>query len=57
MLYEKYGDQIIIGVIPDQFDPMTTSEEDQRAAAREFVEKILVNRVSHLHLATMVRQY
>lgn len=39
MLYDKYGDQIIIGVIPDQFDPETTSEEEQRAAAAEYVEK------------------
>lgn len=39
MLYEKYGDKIIIGVIPDQFDPATTSEEDQRKAAAEYVEK------------------
>ncbi|KPU44404.1 uroporphyrinogen decarboxylase (URO-D) [Oxobacter pfennigii] len=39
MLYEKYGDKIIIGVIPDQFDPMTTSEADQRAAAAKYVEK------------------
>jgi hypothetical protein len=37
--YEKYGDKIIIGVIPDPFDPATTSEEDQRAAARKYVDK------------------
>ncbi|MCR4436064.1 MAG: uroporphyrinogen decarboxylase family protein [Clostridiales bacterium] len=39
MLYDKYGDKIIIGVIPDQFDPATTSEEEQRAAAAKYVEK------------------
>jgi len=39
MLYEQYGDQIIIGVIPDQFDPLTTSEEQQRAEAAKYVEK------------------
>lgn len=38
-LYEQYGDQIMIGVIPDQFDPATTTEEEQRAMAREFAEK------------------
>jgi hypothetical protein len=38
-LYEKYGDQIILGVVPDQFDPATTPEEEQRAAAREFAKK------------------
>lgn len=37
--YELYGDQIIIGVIPDGYDPMTTSEEEQRARAREYAEK------------------
>ncbi|MDR1909020.1 MAG: hypothetical protein LBQ35_03810 [Spirochaetaceae bacterium] len=37
--YEKYGDKIVLGVIPDQFDPATTSEADQRAAARKFVDK------------------
>jgi hypothetical protein len=38
-LYEKYGDKIVLGVVPDQFDPQTTSEEEQRAAARKFAEK------------------
>jgi hypothetical protein len=37
--YEQYGDKIVLGVIPDQFDPATTSEEEQRAAARKFVDK------------------
>ncbi len=38
-IYEQYGDKIVIGVIPEQFDPETTSEEEQRRLAREFVEK------------------
>ena len=38
-IYELYGDKIIIGVIPDLFDPETTSEDNQRAAARKFAEK------------------
>lgn len=38
-LYERFGDKIIISVIPDRFDPKTTSEEDQRLAARSFVER------------------
>jgi hypothetical protein len=37
--WEKYGDKISIGVIPDQFDPATTSEEQQKAEARKFVDK------------------
>lgn len=38
-LYEKYGDKILIGVLPTHFDPAATTEEEQRAAAREFAEK------------------
>ena len=38
-IYELYGDKIVIGVIPDRYDPATTSEEEQKAAAREFADK------------------
>ena len=38
-IYELYGDKIIIGVIPDMFDPATTSEAEQRAAARAYADK------------------
>ena len=38
MLYEKYGDQIVIGAIPDPLEP-DASEEEQRAAAARFVDK------------------
>ena len=38
-LYEQYGDKIMIGVIPEQFDPAATTEEEQRALAREFAAK------------------
>jgi hypothetical protein len=37
--YELYGDQILIGVLPDPFDPAATSEEEQRARAREYADK------------------
>jgi hypothetical protein len=37
-LYEKYGDKIILGVIPDQFAP-DTDEEKQREMARNFVDR------------------
>jgi hypothetical protein len=37
-LYEKYGDKILIGVVPDQFGP-DTDEETQRKMAREFVAR------------------
>lgn len=39
-LYEKFGDRIVIGVVPPvTFDPATATEEEQRAAARAFVEQ------------------
>ena len=39
-LYEEYGDKIIIGVVYDKpFDPATATEEEQRAAARDYVER------------------
>jgi uroporphyrinogen-III decarboxylase len=37
-LYKKYGDKIIIGVVPDQFPP-DTPEAEQRAAAKKFVDQ------------------
>lgn len=38
-LYEEFGDQIVLGVMPDLFDPKTTSDEEQRAYARAFANK------------------
>lgn len=39
-LYEKYGDRVAIGAVdPEPIDPATASEEEQRAAARRFVER------------------
>lgn len=37
-IYEKYGEEIIIGVIPDSFPP-DASEERQREEASKFAEK------------------
>lgn len=37
-IYELYGDQIMIGVMPDNFDPETASEEEQRAMAGEYAK-------------------
>ncbi|MGN0204011.1 MAG: uroporphyrinogen decarboxylase family protein [Coprococcus sp.] len=37
-LYEKYGDRILIGLIP-RMDIKNTTEEEQRAYAKEFVSK------------------
>jgi uroporphyrinogen-III decarboxylase len=39
MLYEKYGDKMIIGVMPDAFNPATTSEEEQKASAAKYIEQ------------------
>ncbi|AFA48374.1 methyltransferase 1 MttB15 [Acetobacterium woodii DSM 1030] len=41
-LFEKYGDQICIGLIPEVFDPLTTSEDDQREYAKKFAEKVCI---------------
>jgi hypothetical protein len=38
-LYEEVGDKIIIGVVPDPFDPEKTSEDEQRARARAYVDR------------------
>jgi hypothetical protein len=40
MLYEKYGDKMLIGVIPDMF-PEGASEEVQREYARKFADEFL----------------
>ncbi|MDR2516474.1 MAG: hypothetical protein LBC88_03720 [Spirochaetaceae bacterium] len=37
--YEKYGDKIVLGVIPEQWDPASTPEDKQKAEARKFVDK------------------
>ena len=39
-LFEKYGDQIILGVCPDLYDAEAETEESLRARARAFVEKV-----------------
>ena len=38
-LYDLFGDKIILGIIPDSFDPATTSEEEQRARARDHFDR------------------
>ena len=37
-LYERWGDKIILGVWPDQFDPEHTTAAEQRELARQFVD-------------------
>lgn len=39
--YELYGDQIIIGVMPDPFDPETCTEKELREKARDFVDRFM----------------
>lgn len=38
-IFEEYGDKMVFGVMPERFDPKTTSEEEQREYARRFVKK------------------
>lgn len=38
-LYRRYGDRLIIGVMPRQFDPDTASEEEQRSYAQAYAEQ------------------
>lgn len=38
-MYEKYGDKMVIGVVPEAFDPKTTSEEEQERLGEEFAKK------------------
>jgi len=38
-MYEKYGDQLIIGVMPEIYDTKTTSEKEQRAMAKAYADK------------------
>ena len=37
-IYQEFGDKLLIG-IPVQFDPETTSEEEQRQIARDYAKK------------------
>jgi len=38
-LYDEVGDKIVIAVIPDEFDPETTPEAEQRQRARDYVDR------------------
>ncbi len=38
-LYDEYGDKIVLGVWPEEKNIAEMSEEDQRAAARRFVDR------------------
>jgi len=62
-IYELYGDKILLGIVPTPFDPETATEEEQRAAAREFAEKFcragkpsFLNRTSGKYLTPAFRE-
>lgn len=38
-IYDLYGDKLRVAVIPDSFDPITATEEEQREAARNYAKK------------------
>jgi len=40
-LYEDFGDQIIISVVPDMYDVENTSEDEQRQRARDHVDRFV----------------
>ena len=41
-LFDAYGDQIILSLLPEKFDPQTTSPEQQREYARRFVDRYCI---------------
>jgi hypothetical protein len=41
-LWEDFGDQISISVVPEPYDPETTSDEEQRRRGREYAERFSV---------------
>ena len=41
-IYEEYGDRIIIGVMPDEYNISDSTEEEQRKMAANFAEKFCV---------------
>ena len=38
-LYEQFGDKIVLSVMPDRYDVKTASENEQRLAARNFIDR------------------
>jgi hypothetical protein len=38
-IYELYGDKVLLGVMPDLFDPAALTEDQQREEARKYAEK------------------
>lgn len=49
-IYIFYGDKILVGVIPEPFDPETTLEEEQRTVAGRYDEKYCIpDKPSYLH--------
>jgi hypothetical protein len=39
-LYDEFGDRILIAVMPPEFDPENTSEEEQREFARQYANRV-----------------
>ena len=38
-IYDLFGDKLLIGVMPDPFDPETSTEEEHREAARRYADR------------------
>jgi len=60
-IYELYGDKLLIGVIPDMFDPETASEEEQRAFAKAYADEFCnpdrPSYLSHYGMALLTSAY
>ena len=49
-IYDMYGNKILIGIVPETFDPKNTSEEEQRVIARRYADKYCnPEKPSYLH--------
>jgi hypothetical protein len=38
-IYDLYGDKLLVGVMPDPFDPEALTQEQQREEARKYADK------------------
>lgn len=53
-IYELYGNKIIIAVMPEEFDPKTTPEEEQRAIARAYADEFCTpSKPSYLNISAI----
>lgn len=56
-LFEEYGDRIILGVMPEAYDPEKDSEDEIRAKARAFVDQYCNDPAKVCIIARQFAQY